>query len=237
MAAPWPASERALELSVILPALDEAATIQATLEPLQGWRRRGAEVLVMDGGSRDGTPDLAGPLADRVVAAPRGRARQMNAGAARARGTALLFLHADTRLATEADSAVLKALEGSRHWGRFDVRLDGARGHPLLKVVGALMNARSRLTGIATGDQALFMTRKAFDDAGGFPDQPLMEDIAISAVLKRVAGRPACLHEQALTASRRWEEAGIARTIGLMWALRLAYFLGVAPERLARWYG
>lgn len=234
MAAPSPASETAL--SVIVPTLDEAGAIQATLEPLQGWRRRGAEVLVVDGGSLDGTPALAGPLADAVVAGPRGRARQMNAGAARARGTALLFLHADTRLPADAEQAVRAALDGGRRWGRFDVRLDGARRHPLLKAVGALMNARSRLTGIATGDQALFMTRRAFDAVGGFPDQPLMEDVAISAALKRTAGRPACLREQALTASRRWEEGGIARTIGLMWALRLAYFLGAAPERLARWY-
>jgi rSAM/selenodomain-associated transferase 2 len=223
-------------LSVIVPALDEAATIAATLAPVQAWRARGAEVVVVDGGSGDATEARAAPLADRVLAGPRGRARQMNAGAAAAHGEALLFLHADTRLPPQADGALLAALARGRSWGRFDVRLDGADRHPSLALVGALMNARSRLTGIATGDQALFVTRRAFDAAGGFPDQPLMEDIALSRALKRTAGRPACLRERAVTASRRWEEGGIARTIVLMWGLRLGYFLGVAPARLARWY-
>jgi len=235
VAAPWPARDSAPALSVIIPALDEAAAIGATLEPLQDWRR-GTEILVVDGGSLDATPTLAEPLADRVLAGPRGRARQMNAGAAEARSDNLLFLHADTRLPADADVAVLTALCNGSHWGRFDVRLDGASRNPLLALVGALMNARSRLSGIATGDQALFVTREAFEAAGGFPDQPLMEDIAISTALKRRAGHPACLRQKALTASRRWEERGILRTIALMWALRLAYFLGVSPRQLARWY-
>ncbi|MEF8794448.1 TIGR04283 family arsenosugar biosynthesis glycosyltransferase [Thiohalorhabdus sp.] len=234
MAAPSPASEP--ELSIIVPALNEAATIQATLDPLQAWRRRGTEVVVVDGGSLDDTPALAEPLADRVLAGPRGRARQMNTGAATARGEALLFLHADTRLPANGDGTLLSALAHGRRWGRFDVRLDGASRHTLLTLVGALMNARSRITGIATGDQALFMTRQAFDATGGFPDQPLMEDIAISATLKRMAGRPACLRAKALTASRRWEEGGILSTIALMWALRMGYFLGASSDRLARWY-
>jgi rSAM/selenodomain-associated transferase 2 len=224
------------ELSVIIPALDEAGAIAATLAPLQAWRERGAEVIVVDGGSRDGTPDLAAPRADRVLDGPRGRARQMNAGAGAARGGILVFLHADTRLPADGDRAIAEAVAGPRQWGRFDIRLDGADRHPLLRLVGAMMNMRSRLTGIATGDQALFVTRDAFDGAGGFPDQPLMEDIALSGSLKRTAGRPACLRERALTASRRWEENGITRTIALMWGLRLAYFLGVSPRRLAAWY-
>jgi rSAM/selenodomain-associated transferase 2 len=223
-------------LSVIIPALDEAGAIAATLAPLQAWRERGAEVIVVDGGSRDGTPDLATPLADRVIEGPRGRARQMNAGAEAARGEILAFVHADTRLPDDGDRLLRRALSGQPRWGRFDVRLDGADGHPLLGLVGTLMNVRSRLTGIATGDQALFVSHAAFEAVGGFPDQPLMEDIALSRTLKRTVGPPACLRERALTASRRWEENGIARTIILMWGLRLAYFLGVSPARLARWY-
>lgn len=223
-------------LAVIVPALNEAAAIAATLAPLQAWRNRGAEVVVVDGGSEDATTERARPLADRVLTGARGRARQMNAGAAAAGGEVLVFLHADTRLPGEGDRAIRQALANGRQWGRFDVRLEGAGRHPLLRAVGALMNRRSRLTGIATGDQAPFVTRAAFEAAGGFPDQPLMEDIALSRTLKRVAGPPACLRERALTSSRRWEEGGIARTIALMWGLRLAYFLGAPPGRLARWY-
>ncbi|MFA9460302.1 TIGR04283 family arsenosugar biosynthesis glycosyltransferase [Thiohalorhabdus methylotrophus] len=223
-------------LSVIVPALDEAAGIAATLEPLQVWRERGAEVLVVDGGSGDGTPEAAAPGADRVLGGARGRAPQMNAGAAAAGGRVLLFLHADTRPPEDGDRALLTALEGGRHWGRFDVRLTGASRLTLLGLVGAMMNLRSRLTGIATGDQALFVTRAAFRAVGGFPEQPLMEDIALSRLLKKHCGRPACLRERALTSSRRWEDRGILRTIGLMWALRLRYWLGADPAVLAARY-
>ena len=222
-------------LSVIVPALEEVGRIGETLRPLQGWRHRGAEVIVVDGGSGDGTPEAARPWADRVRTAPRGRARQMNAGAAAARGLHLLFLHADTRPPPDADAVIGTAL-ARRSWGRFDIRLSGADRLPLLRVVQALMNHRSRLTGIATGDQALFVRRAAFHRAGGFPDQPLMEDIALSRRLKRCCGPPACPGGPAITSSRRWEERGVLRTVGLMWGLRLGYFLGVPPPLLARLY-
>jgi rSAM/selenodomain-associated transferase 2 len=196
-------------------------------------RARGAEVIVVDGGSQDGTPELAQPHCDRVIAAPRGRATQMNAGAAATRGDVLLFLHADTRLPADADVMILSGLQRSgRCWGRFDVSIDGR--HPLLPVVAAMMNLRSRITGICTGDQALFMTRAAF--AGGFPDIPLMEDIALSKRLKRVS-RPLCLAARVTTSGRRWETRGVVRTILLMWRLRLAYFFGASPDALARRYG
>ncbi len=182
-----------------------------------------------DGGSEDATREIAAPLADRVVLAPRGRARQMNAGAAAAGGDALLFLHADTRLPARADELIFHALQ--RHaWGRFDVRIEAA--HPLLGVVGFAMNLRSRLTGIATGDQAIFVRREAFP---GFPEIALMEDIAFSKTMKR-SGAPACLRERVTTSGRRWERDGVLRTVLLMWRLRLAYFLGTAPDELARRY-
>ncbi len=223
-----------MRLSIVVPALNEAAGIVAALEALAGLRAAGHDVVVIDGGSDDGTADLAAPRADRVAAAPRGRARQMNAGARLATGDVLLFLHADTRLPPRADRLVLDGLAGSgRAWGRFDVRIDGR--HPLLRVVGWLMNARSRWTGIATGDQAMFVRRDAFAAVGGFPPLALMEDVALSAALKRVSP-PLCLRERATTSGRRWETRGVARTVVLMWWLRLRYFFGASPERLAEIY-
>ena len=218
-----------MKLSVIVPALDEAGGIAATLALLAPLRARGHEVIVADGGSADGTAALAAPLADRVIAAPRGRARQMNAGAAAASGQALLFLHADTRLPPDADRQVAAALE-ARRWGRFDVRIEGRS--PLLGMVGFFMNWRSRLTGIATGDQAIFVRRADFT---GFPDIALMEDIAFSKEMKR-HGAPACLRAKAVTSGRRWDERGAICTIVHMWRLRLAYALGADPQELARRY-
>ncbi len=216
-----------LKLSVVVPVLNEAAGIRAALEALAPLRSRGHEVIVIDGGSSDRTFELAEGLCDRVLRAPRGRAVQMNAGARVATGEVLLFLHADTRLPPRAD----RRIPGSARWGRFDVEIEGR--HPLLKIVACAMNLRSRLTGIATGDQAMFVRRDAFP---GFPEIALMEDIALSRILKKT-GRPACLRERAVTSGRRWESGGVLRTIFLMWRLRLLYFLGVSPERLARRYG
>ena len=221
-------------ISIVVPVLNEAAAIAATLAPLQAARAAGAEVVVVDGGSVDGTAALASPLADRVIASPRGRAAQMNAGAAGSRHPRLLFLHADTVLPAEAMQAVEAAL-AHRAWGRFDVAIEGS--DPLLAVVSACMNLRSRLTGIATGDQAIFARREAFEAAGGFPAIPLMEDVAFSRAARRTLGRPACLRARVLTSGRRWERHGVLRTILLMWRLRLAYALGADPHRLARHYG
>jgi rSAM/selenodomain-associated transferase 2 len=228
-----------MRLSIIIPALDEAERIGALLTGLQAMRARSVEVIVVDGGSTDATPTLAAPLADRVMTAPRGRARQMNAGAAQARGEALLFLHADTTLPDDADRHVLDSLrqgkrgQGKCVWGHFDVRIGGSAR--ALRMVAALMNLRSRLSGIATGDQALFMTRAAFESVGGFPDQPLMEDIELSRRLLALS-RPACLPGPAITSGRRWESRGVWRTIFLMWRLRWLYARGVAPARLAERY-
>ena len=221
-------------ISVVVPALDEAETLAQALLPLQPVRGRDVEVIVVDGGSRDRTRCVAHPLCDRILDAPRGRARQMNAGAAAASGRVLLFLHADTRLPSGWVPMVRDALGNrGREWGRFDVRLDGA--HPMLRIVEHAMNLRSRLSGIATGDQAIFVTRNAFRQAGGFPDIVLMEDVALSRAL-RMRSRPACLHAAVITSSRRWERNGIARTIVLMWRLRIEYALGADPDKLARRY-
>jgi len=222
-------------LSIITPVLNEASNIVAALTALASLRSRHAEIIVVDGGSADDTVPLATQLADFVIASPRGRATQMNAGAAIARGDVLLFLHADTRLPPDADRLIIEGLTKSgRSWGRFDVTIEST--HPLLAVVAASMNARSRLTGIATGDQAMFVTRSAFDVAGGFPAIPLMEDIALSRRLKRISP-PLCLRARVTTSGRRWESRGVLRTILLMWRLRAAYFFGAKPEELARRYG
>ena len=189
---------------------------------------------MVDGGSADATVEIARPLADRVASSERGRAMQMNAGAALARGEVLLFLHADTALPDGALAAIRRGLANDRHaWGRFDAAI--AARDPRLAMVSAFMNARSRMSGIATGDQAMFMTRAAFVAAGGFPPIPLMEDVAMSERLKRVSP-PACLRERVATSARRWERHGVLRTIVLMWRLRFAYAMGVDPRRLARRY-
>lgn len=222
-------------LSIIIPCLNEAECIADTLAALAPARSRGAEVIVVDGGSTDGTLDRAVPMADSVISAPRGRAAQMNTGAAQARGEILLFLHADSRPPEATDGLIIDGLKRARRsWGRFDVTIDGK--HPLLRAVGSLMNLRSRLTGIATGDQGIFVTRTLFTAAGGFPDIPLMEDVELSRRMKRF-GPPLCLKHRIVTSGRRWETRGVVRTIVLMWRLRLAYWLGADPHRLAVRYG
>jgi len=226
---------RMASLSIIVPVLDEEARIGAALAALSPFRARGVEVIVADGGSRDRTLDIASPLADQAIAAPRGRGVQMNAGAGAAQGDVLLFLHADTTLPPDTDVLVLGGLrKSSSQWGRFDVRIDGRSS--LLALVSFLMNWRSRLTGIATGDQAMFVTREAFAAVGGFPEIALMEDVALSRRLKRVS-LPLCLTARVIASGRRFDERGALRTILLMWRLRLAYFLGADPATLARRYG
>jgi rSAM/selenodomain-associated transferase 2 len=219
----------AQRLSIVVPALNEARGIRAALEALAPLRARGHELIVADGGSTDATAQLAGEFADRVLQTPRGRAVQMNGAASVATGDYLVFLHADTRLPPGADELVAASLQ-SHLWGRFDVEIEGR--HRLLKVVAWAMNLRSRLTGIATGDQAIFVRRAAFP---GFPEIALMEDVAFCQRMKRL-GPPACRRETVLTSGRRWESRGVLRTVLLMWRLRLMYFLGADPEDLSRIY-
>ena len=223
-----------VRLSVVMPALNEAAGMAAALQALAPLAARGTQLLVADGGSQDATAGLAQAGGAQVVHAPRGRALQMNAGAQQASGDILLFLHADTRLPPDADRLIEQALANSPQvWGRFDVRIEGQPR--MLRVIAAFMNRRSRWTGIATGDQALFMTRAAFDAVGGFPAQPLMEDIEMSHRLRQLS-RPACLRARVVTSGRRWESRGVWRTVLLMWRLRFAYWRGVSPQRLAELY-
>ena len=221
-------------LSIIVPILNEQETIATTLAALQPLRQRGVEVIVVDGGSEDSSMRLASPLSDQVIVAARGRASQMNAGARLASGDELLFLHSDTVLPKGALEAIDQAFGAAGCvWGRFDVSIES----PLRVLTGVafMMNLRSRWTGIATGDQAIFVKRSAFERIGAFPAVLLMEDIALSKSLKQLSP-PACVRAKVTTSGRRWEENGIIRTVVLMWRLRLAYFLGADPSRLAEKY-
>lgn len=223
-----------MKLSIIIPTLNEATHIREVLKRLQPLRTRGTEVIVVDADSIDATRNIAAPLADHVLTTERGRATQMNAGAKVASGDTLLFLHADSILPPNGDELIARALNDPRfEWGRFDVNIAGTHG--MLPVVGWLMNHRSRLTGIATGDQGIFVNRETFTTIGGFPAQPLMEDVAISARLLRVS-RPICLDARITTSGRRWEQHGVWRTIFLMWHLRFKYFMGADPAYLHRIY-
>ncbi len=223
-----------MRLSIIIPALNEADNILATLAPLQAMRARGVEVILVDGGSVDATQSLAISLVDGVIDSARGRATQMNAGARAAHGDALLFLHADSRLPADADFLIKDALSRSRiAWGRFDVAIEGT--HFMLPIIAAFMNWRSRATSIATGDQGIFATRTAFEAHGGFADQPLMEDIEFSSRMRKITP-PVCIVGKIITSGRRWEKHGVWRTILLMWWLRLRYWLGASPAEIHRAY-
>jgi rSAM/selenodomain-associated transferase 2 len=209
---------------------NEEASIAATLAPLREPEVR--EVIVVDGGSDDRTREVAAALADRVLVTSPGRARQMNEGAAAARGRILLFLHADTAVPSGFGRAVREACEAAIG-GRFDVELD-APGLSLW-VIGRAISVRSRWSGIFTGDQGLFIRRDVFEALGGYPDQPICEDLALSYAMKR-KGPVAALRMRLRTSARRWQRDGVLRTVLLMWWIRTAYALGVDPVRLARLY-
>ena len=219
-------------VSIIIPALNEEKALPTVLADLITLRPH--EVIVVDGASRDRTREISEQLGAVVITSAAGRARQMNCGARLASGEILLFLHADTRLPRGAFDEIVAALKDPRYvGGRFDVDLDG--NHWLLKIIGAMINHRSRITKVGTGDQAIFVRRELFVRMGGFPDLPLMEDIAFCRALKRLGGI-ACLRSKVRTSARRWETEGVWRTVIKMWTLKLLYFAGVSPVTLKRFY-
>jgi rSAM/selenodomain-associated transferase 2 len=219
-------------ISVIVPMLNEERTIAATLLALTQLKPH--ELILVDGGSSDGTPAICRQLGVDVLTAPRGRAAQMNYGARRATGDVLLFLHADTRLPPTAFNDIRDALGDPRVvGGRFDIQLDG--DHWMLRVIGAMISLRSRLSKVGTGDQGIFVRREVFQKMGGFPEIPLMEDIALCRVLKRL-GEVSCLRSKVITSARRWESDGVWRTIFRMWLLKSLYLMGVSPARLKKFY-
>jgi rSAM/selenodomain-associated transferase 2 len=224
----------ARRVSIVVPVLNEEAGIRSSLDNLAPFRREGAELVIVDGGSTDDTLARAAGQCDQLISAPRGRGGQMNAGAKVASGDLLIFLHADTTLPDVALDVVRRAVDLGAVWGRFDVCIDGdSRWFPL---IAYLINLRSRVTGISTGDQAIFVTRTAFLDAGGFLDIPLMEDVAFSTTMRSRA-RPTCVREKVVTSGRRWECRGVVRTVLTMWWLRLRFYCGASPAKLATDYG
>ncbi|HET7006302.1 MAG TPA: TIGR04283 family arsenosugar biosynthesis glycosyltransferase [Candidatus Binatia bacterium] len=221
-----------MKITIIVPVLNEEKSIAATLQALASLQPY--ETIVVDGGSQDRTRDVAAACGVKITVAERGRARQMNRGAQEATGEVLLFLHADTRLPASAFADIDGALSDPRYvGGRFDVALDGS--HWMLPVVARLISYRSRVSKIGTGDQALFVRSEVFQRVGGFPDIPLMEDIAFCRALKRL-GEIACLRSRVVTSARRWEIDGVWRTIFTMWTLKLLYLAGVSPARLKQYY-
>ena len=222
-----------MKISVVVPVLNEEACLPDLLLRLRQSVSPTVEVLLVDGGSTDQTAALAEHAGFSVIQGGRGRARQMNLGATFASGEILLFLHADNILPGDWQQALTTQLIQPVCWGRFDVRIQGKSA--MLPVIASFMNLRSRLTGIATGDQTMFMTRKAFQTVGGFPDQPLMEDIEMSKRLLCLS-RPACLASRTTTSGRRWETRGVWTTILLMWRLRWRYWRGQLPSELAKDY-
>lgn len=222
-----------MKISIIVPVFNEEKHIQDALNNLQHYRRSGHEVIVVDGGSTDNTLALAHDGADAVIVSKPGRAIQMNNGSAVATGEVFLFLHADTRLPDNALSLIAEYEDKKSFWGRFDIRLSSNKR--IYRLIELLINLRSRLTSIATGDQAIFVERQLFESMAGFPEIALMEDIELSRRLKKVAA-PVCVKQKAVTSSRRWEINGVVKTVFLMWKLRLYYFLGVSPERLNKLY-
>ena len=218
-----------MSISIIIPVLNESDHIGDLLSCLPG----SVETIVVDGGSADSTVEIATSRADQVLTSEIGRATQMNAGAAVARGEILLFLHADTSLPKNFVHYLQRFRLSNHAWGRFGVKIDS--NNLMFRIIETMMNFRSRMTGICTGDQGMFIKRSAFKEVGGFPPIALMEDIEISKQLKKIS-RPFCIHEPAVTSARRWLDAGKLQTIFLMWRLRFQYYLGVSPERLIRQY-
>jgi rSAM/selenodomain-associated transferase 2 len=219
-----------MKISIIIPVLNDSHALAALLPSLAN---SSAEIIVVDGGSTKLPQELVEQYGARLVTSAAGRATQMNVGAKQATGDVLLFLHADSQLPDSFESAIQSGMEAGREWGRFDVQLSGQ--HPMLRVVEWMMNQRSRLTGVCTGDQGIFLTKHAFENVGGYPEIPLMEDVELSVRLKAA---PYCIRQKLVTSSRRWEEKGVYQTIWLMWSLRLRYFFGASPESLVqRYYG
>lgn len=222
-----------MRIAVIIPTLNEALSIQATLTELQTWRQRGHQIILVDGGSSDATVSKAENLVDLVLLSPKGRALQMNMGAEHAEADVLLFLHADTLLKEGADHLIIKSITSNKLWGRFNISFTSDKF--IFKIIALFMNFRSCITSIATGDQAIFVEKQLFDQVGRYPSQSLMEDVQLSIMLKRQC-RANCLSETVLTSSRRWEQQGVYKTILQMWWLRFAYFIGVPTERIKDWY-
>ncbi|MDQ7089299.1 MAG: TIGR04283 family arsenosugar biosynthesis glycosyltransferase [Methylococcales bacterium] len=219
------------KFSIIIPTFNEEPIIKKCLLALQPLRQQ-ATLIIADGGSQDKTLSMATPLVDKIVHADKGRAKQMNAAAKLAQSEVLIFLHADTFLPDNALTLIEQGLHSNKHWGRFNINLTGPS---VLKIISQMMNWRSSLTGIATGDQVIFVRQTLFEYVKGYPEIALMEDIALSKKLKSES-TPFCLKDKVQSSGRRWQQFGLFQTILLMWNLRLRYWLGQSPDKLAKLY-
>lgn len=223
-----------MKLSIIIPALNESRHLLASLQSLSLLKNHPHEIIIVDGGSDDDTLKIAEPYVDFIFTSEKGRATQMNMGAAHASGDILWFLHADSLIPDNAYKHICTSLQNNQHiWGRFNIKLSGS--NPVFRIIEQLINLRSKITKIATGDQGIFVLRSEFEKLNGFAAQPLMEDIQLCKQLKKISA-PACLVNTITTSSRRWESRGIIKTVILMWYLRLAYFLGTPASKLAKQY-
>lgn len=222
-----------MKFSIIIPTLHEEKSIPSCLLALQSLRSC-CEIIVVEAGNTDDSPGASiAALVDKLLTSEKGRALQMNKGAEQATGEVLIFLHADTYLPENALSLIQQQISSNRPWGRFDIQLSGHSF--MLKVIAWMMNRRSRLTGIATGDQVIFVRQDVFAAAGRYPEIALMEDIALCKALKKISP-PLCLKAKVTSSARRWEQFGIFKTILLMWSMRLRYFCGADPQTLAPLY-
>lgn len=219
-------------ISIIIPVLNEEKSVKALLQQLQIYRKQGHEIIVVDGGSSDKTVSVSKSLADKVISSEAGRALQMNDGVQAATKDILWFLHADTLISDNAVKYIQQSLNRS-DWGRFNIKLSGS--HFLFRVIETMINIRSCLSGVATGDQGIFVKKKIFESVNGYPNISLMEDVALSKKLKSIS-KPVCLKDELTTSSRRWEEKGILSTVLLMWRLRFLYWIGVSADKLAKQY-
>ena len=222
-----------MKISIIIPVLNEQENLSRLTAYLQLVQDQGHEVIIVDGGSKDNTLTMAYEITRHVVVSNAGRALQMNSGADIATGEVLLFLHADTQLPENTVQIISELFNNKNYWGRFNVRLSSNK--TVYRLIEQLINLRSRLTSIATGDQAIFIEKNLFDRVAGFPEIALMEDVAISKRLKKIV-KPICLKQKVITSSRRWETKGVAATVFLMWKLRLYYFFGMSPDKLKQLY-
>jgi len=222
-----------VKLSVIVPVINEEMNLSRIAGCLRSVIEQGHEVIIVDGGSTDNTLTIAYDITDTIIISKKGRALQMNNGASVASGNVVLFLHADTLLPENVAEIISDVYVGENFWGRFDVRLSNEKY--VYRLIECMMNMRSSLTSIVTGDQAMFFEKNLFDRIGGFPEIALMEDVEISRQLKKIS-KPVRLKSKVVTSSRRWETNGVVATVLLMWKLRLYYFFGVSPEKLSQMY-
>ncbi len=219
-------------IAIVIPVRNEAAMLPQALQRLKALQGVD-EIVFVDGESSDGSAALIQAAGFICLLSTAGRAKQMNMGTAQTKSEIILYLHVDTAISSSHISDIKKTYNQAFAYGRFDVSLSNKR--LTYRIISFFINLRSCLSKVATGDQGIFVRRTMFEAVGGYPEIPLMEDIALTKALRR-KGKVLCLRNKLETSSRRWEQHGVMRTVWLMWKLRFLYWLGVSPEKLAGMY-